>query len=117
MKRRKFISLSLAGTMAASLPMSYCGNKDSAGQPAFLTTILKTAQIKEIGQAYLQQVPSESDPKKLSSLIIAGNTQPSDSSLRTKIQDDFKKGNVVIVKGWILSVTEARQSALYYLNL
>ena len=115
MKRRKFISLSVAGTMAVSLPMSYCGNHNAQNQPAFLTSLLSVAQIKEIGKAYLQQVPGEADGKKLLALINA-NKPPSDSSLSVKIQDDFRNGNVVIVQGWIISVTEARQSALYYLN-
>jgi len=32
-----------------------------------------------------------------------------------KIKEDFEKGDVVTVKGWILSVTEARQCALFAL--
>jgi hypothetical protein len=116
MKRRKFIYFGLAGTVAASLPVSYCGNRDATGEPAFLTSLLKPAQVKEIGKAYLQQFPSESDRKKLSALLSAGEKRPSASSLNIKIQEDFKKGNVVVVQGWVISVTEARQSALYYLN-
>lgn len=116
MKRRKFISFGIAGSIGATLPLSYCGNNEATGAPAFLGTMLKPAQIKEIGKAYIRQFPPESDRKKLTALISAGEEKPSNSMLNIKIQDDFRKGDVVILQGWILSVTEARQSALYYLN-
>ena len=28
------------------------------------------------------------------------------------VQNDFIKGDIVVIKGWVLSVTEARQCAL-----
>jgi hypothetical protein len=32
------------------------------------------------------------------------------------IRDDFAAGRTVLVDGWVLSVTEARQAALYSLR-
>jgi nitrogen fixation protein len=37
--------------------------------------------------------------------------------LEEKIRDDYAGGRIVIIKGWVLSITEARQSALYSLGL
>jgi len=31
------------------------------------------------------------------------------------VKEDFEAGNITLVKGWVLSVTEARQCALFSL--
>ncbi len=36
--------------------------------------------------------------------------------LKNEIKQDFETGKIVIVKGWVLSITEARQCALYSLS-
>jgi hypothetical protein len=38
------------------------------------------------------------------------------ASIDKKKKEDFAKSNTVIVKGWVLSRTEARQCALYTLT-
>ena len=34
-------------------------------------------------------------------------------SLEKKIKTDFETGNIVLVDGWVLSISEARQCALF----
>ena len=75
---------------------------------------------------YRTQTTSETDADKLATLLLtdsAGNpvSSASDHSfiqnlMIRKIDRDFETGNIVIVKGWVLSVTEARQCALLFLN-
>jgi hypothetical protein len=37
-------------------------------------------------------------------------------SLEDQVREDFIKGHTILVDGWVLSVTEARQSALFALS-
>jgi hypothetical protein len=115
MERRRFVILVLTGTAAVSLPLSQCNTADD-NRPEPLYVLIGKSKTIEIGKAYVARFPSESDRNKLTALISATlNEQPA-SPVNARIQNEFRKGKVVIIDGWILSVTEARQSALYYLN-
>jgi hypothetical protein len=116
MKRRRFVLLAIAGTATVSVPLSKCGAGNYPDRPQFLYTSIGKAKTKEIGKAYILQFPAESDRKILIQLITNGLKQQPDSEINLVIQNEFRNGKVVIVNGWILSVTEARQSALFYLN-
>ena len=112
MLRRRFILLSIVGTGAATLPLSHCGVIGAESRPELLDAIIGKAGVKDIGKAYVQQFPAEADVKKLKQFVEAGANITSNK----RIADDFRKGKTVVVSGWILSVTEARQAALYHLN-
>jgi hypothetical protein len=115
MERRRFVLLTLTGTAALSLPLSQCATSDS-GNPEFLRSLTGKDKIKELGKAYVDQFPSEANREKLKALISADQKVANGSGINLSIQNEFRNGRVVIIKGWILSVTEARQSALFYLN-
>jgi len=99
---------------------------DILGKPEALAQICDLKTLKEIGMAYRGQTASETDADKLATLLLtdsSGNpvSSASDQSfiqtlMSKKINWDFETGNIVIVKGWILSVTEARQCALLFVN-
>ena len=131
MQRRQFLHLTAmsgAVILVTGLsckerhPVSY----DILGKPEALAQICDLKTLKEIGMAYRAQTSSETDEDKLATLLLtdsAGNpvSSASDRSfiqnlLTNKINRDFEKGNIVIVKDWILSVTEARQCALLFIN-
>ena len=116
MKRRRFVLLAIAGTATVSFPLSQCGLGDHPDRPEFLYSSLGSAKTKEIGKDYIEQFPAEADRKKLIQLISQGLKEQPDSGINLVIQNEFRNGKVVIVNGWILSVTEARQSALFHLN-
>ena len=116
MERRRFVMLALAGSAAASLPLSQCGSGSDETRPALLYSLIGKSKTIQIGKAYIDRFPSEADPKKLTALISATLNEQPDSPVNVRIQNEFRNGNVVIINGWILSVTEARLSALYYLN-
>ena len=116
MKRRRFVLLGLAGTAAVSLPLSYCGTGNNTVRPDFLLSLLGKAKTKEIGKSYVERFPSEADSKKLTALISAALNEQPGSPVNLRIQNEFRGGKILIINGWILSLTEARQSALFYLN-
>ncbi len=126
MKRRNFIQLSAFAAAAISLPLLHsCSpslTKQAMSQPLFLSRLFDENTIKETGKAYLKKASSENDEDKLVQLL-AGNNNIINSKdeksihqyLDKKIHDDFETGNTVLVKGWVLAVTEARQCALFSL--
>lgn len=73
---------------------------------------------------YSLQTPAESEADKLAELLSmdsAGNKISSSTDnlfiqnlLNQKIKYDFETDNTVIVNGWVLTLTEARQCALLY---
>ena len=126
MKRRDFIQLSAFATAAVSLPLLHsCSpslTEQAMSQPLFLSRLFDENTIKETGKAYLKKVSSENNEDKLVQLL-AGNDNIINSKdestihqyLDKKIHDDFETGNTVLVKGWVLALTEARQCALFSL--
>ena len=131
MKRRRFVYLSAVGAAAIYFPATSCRNHNAAlsrslAEPQLLFRICDAKTIREIGQAYLQQTPAEANGEQLVDLLLTDSTGKNISSsvvnsalhalLDKKIQQDFETGRTVIVKGWVLSLTEARQCALYAAN-
>ena len=116
MERRRFILLSITGTAAVSLPLSHCGTESYANHPAFLESSIGKERSRELGKIYIEQNPAEADRKKLLELISRNLNSSSESAVNLSIQNEFSSGKIVIINGWILSVTEARQSALLFLN-
>ena len=126
MKRSDFIQLTAFAAAAISLPLLHScstpAGERELSKPDFLSRLFDEKTIKEAGKAYLQKTPAENDEDKLIQLL-SGNGAIATSAdekaihqyLDQKIKEEFKSGNTVIVKGWILSVTEARQCALFAL--
>ena len=127
MKRRSFILLSATGITALVIPSLSCNSANPATtkilqEPNQLAHICNAQTIREIGNAYRKQVSAESDKDQLIKLLLtdsSGNSISSSDStllkseLNKKIEADFANGNIVKVKGWVLSATEARQCAIF----
>lgn len=126
MKRKDFLQLSAFAAAAISLPLLHSCNEpvseNSMAQPAFLSRLFDEGTIRDAGKAYLQKTPAENDDNRLIELL-ARNSSIANSSdekaihqyLEEKIKKDFEEGKTVLVKGWVLAVTEARQCALFSL--
>ena len=123
MKRKEFIHLSAFTVVAVSFSLlDSCKGpvSDTAtSQPAFLSRLFDEVTIKKTGQAYLQKTPAENTHDELVRLLANNNTIASSSDetaihqyLEEKIKNDFDEGKTVMINGWVLSVTEARQCAL-----
>ena|SRR5579872_7268719 len=77
--------------------------------PDFLLQVSDTATIRAIGDTYRKQTPAESQPNQLTALL-ENRADPQ------SIRQQYAHGNTVTIKGWVLSLTEARQCALYSLE-
>jgi hypothetical protein len=131
MQRRSFVELTSMAVASTFLPFFSCSSPDPALQrrlslPTTLATINDPTIIAEVGKAYMEQVPGENSPERLiDQLMISPNgdaiqTTADSLSLQKmmseKVQADFDNGETVVVRGWVLSRTEARQCALFSLT-
>ena len=131
MKRRTFVLLSFYTGAAVSIPSFGCSSESAVAgkpwlQPGLLSYICDARTLQEIGIAYREKVKAESNEKQLINLLLADSTNivmpvssPDaviSSLLVKKIQEDIDNGKTVIVKGWVLAETEARQCALFSLT-
>lgn len=126
MKRKEFIQWSAFATAAIYFPLlqscSPSALQSTLSQPVFLSRLFDKDMIKEVGQAYLTKTPKENNNKALLQLL-AGNDAMAKSNdekaihqyIDEKIKQDFANGNTLLIKGWELAVTEARQCALFSL--
>ena len=114
--RRRFLAL---GAIVAAGLATACDGGDSRafGQPELLISLGPDA-VRQLGKRYRESVPRESDVPRLEAVIRGsrpwtariGVTHP---PIADQVRDDFDAGRTVVVDGWLLSVTEARQCALY----
>ena len=122
--RRRFLQLAATG-MVASLTTSACARDTgedarALGKPALLE-MLGPERTREIGTQYRAAVPSENAATTLRD-AISSSQHPQfpwihGRSIDEQIHDDFAAGRTVVVAGWVLSETEARQCALYSLSV
>ena len=124
MNRRNFVLLGASGIAAISIPTActYFGDVEYdplLAHPQALSLIWDNELIKTIGNKYRSQVPDEKNVRSLVNFLmedISGNKPLHAEPLEQKIKTDFKTGKTVLVNGWVLSVSEARQCALYSLT-
>jgi hypothetical protein len=122
--RRRFLQLTAAG-MVAGLTDSACtrGTGEDAqalAQPALLE-MLGPERAREIGTQYRAAVPKENTAAALRAAISSSQKKRFpwiwSRSIEERIRDDFAAGRTVVVSGWVLAETEARQCALYSLSV
>lgn len=111
MKRRKFLFYGTIGMAALSIPMSCQNFKDvvydpNLAQAESLSMIWDTETIIEIGTHYRKLVPDENRERTLVKLL-------EETDFGERIKEDFENGQTIMIDGWILSITEARQCALF----
>jgi hypothetical protein len=123
MERRLFVKLSAFTAMALTLPIAQgCSGSKEMGvaQPYLFSQLVDDKTINETGQAYRKMHMAEDNKEKLSQLLLIGKDATLSKGelqaiLDKQVTADFKQGNTLVVKGWVMSVTEARQCALYSL--
>ena len=121
--RRQFIGVAGAGLAAITLTATGCdaGPDDDVASLARtdLAAVLGAERVRAIGARYRELTPGERDAQSLRAAI--DSSRPSRWSLRRQpslgemVRSDFEHGRTVVVHGWVLAVTEARQCALYSL--
>ena len=94
-------------------------------EPKILGNFCSDEDIREIGMDYRKRVPEEADKQKLVELLLKNDSGKQVKStdihevsdwLDEKTDREFKDDNTLVVAGWVVSVTEARQCALYTLS-
>lgn len=120
MQRRTFIHLSAYTALALTLPFTEgCSPSPEiiASRPFLFSQLADKRTIAEAGVAYRKQFPKENDKTILSNLLIGTNASQDKSAMEKRLDNsvlgDFKTGKTVTAAGWVLSITEARQCALY----
>ena len=114
MHRRQFLTVA-AGTLAClagGSAFALSATQGTSGlEPKELLGMLGPDVVREIGKQYRAAVPREKTATALRATLLKGLT---DRTLWAhRILDDFAAGRTIIVSGWVLSVTEARQCALF----
>ena len=110
------------GITAVALPLWYARYRDSEqdrllAQPEMLSSFLETDGIRKIGELYRKQVALENSEEALELLLSnQGAVQVTAEGLQEQIIEEYRLGHTVMVDGWILSQTEARQCALFSLT-
>ena len=118
MKRRNFVLLAGIGIAGAAIPTWYFKYRTPAyyselAEPLGLAQIWDDSTIISMGNLYREKFPREDSENKLVRLLLQDSSSKQ-GSLGLKIP---KSENVVILDGWILSKTEARQCALLSMKL
>lgn len=119
MQRRTFIYLSAYTALVLSLPLADgCSStaENALSRPLLFSELADKKTIAEAGMAYRKQFPKEDDKIVLSNLLV-GSARQDPSAIQKHLDDnvlqDFKNSKTVTAAGWVLSITEARQCALY----
>jgi hypothetical protein len=119
MKRRNFLLLTTTGAIATLTPFCQSRRDDpSLALPLFLSTICNAATLRQIGTDYRAAAPGEVKRSGLRDLLT--DDLPGDASLpnqlNSKVRQDFAALRTVTVDGWVLSLTEVRQCAMFSLQ-
>jgi hypothetical protein len=114
--RRHFLELSALGILGTLADIGCSTQRDRPLDQPSLIAMLGADRVRDLGARYRAQTPAENTADALRA-AISGNRKPVfGASLDNMIEDDFANGRVVIVDGWVLSLTEARQAALFSLS-
>jgi hypothetical protein len=118
--RRGFLQLAALG--AAAVAHSACGGESdltggSLDGPELLA-MLGAERVRQIGTQYRSATPGENDVSVLRALVSDSQKKSwfRSESIDERIRGDFAANRTVLVDGWVLSVTEARQAALLSLT-
>jgi hypothetical protein len=119
MERRVFVKLSAFTALALTVPFAEgCAHKnDPLTLPLLFSHFADKKTITEAGLAYRKMFENENSQSALGQALSANKpTLDPDvlrSALEKQVKQDFVSGKIVMVDGWVLSVTEARQCALF----
>lgn len=128
MKRRDFILYSALTTVSVTVPFLSCTDKEPKNKlafPATLAQLMDKDDIKAIGATYGKTYPQEYSEEKLrqklrqndqGKIIDSNASKEINDLLAQKIQKDFETEKTMVIEGWVISQTEARQCALFTLT-
>jgi hypothetical protein len=114
MQRRRFVGLVSGGLAILASPFvyRYLNPVVKSGwlKPCCLTLIWDQVLITSVGQKYLAKHETEASERELAHRLSA---LPEDEVMQEQaIRTEFREEKTVVVDGWLLSISEARQCAL-----
>ena len=127
MKRRTFIYTGVAVAAGIGLSDLFLLNNESKWKkqpfiyPFILSDFLDQASLRVIGNSYRVMRPDENSKEKLLKAITSGKhtiqSRTNDPAIQAmdiekNVEMDFKSDKLIVIKGWVISDTEARQCAL-----
>jgi hypothetical protein len=120
LNRRRFLQLTTAGLLASLTETGCAGDDTNESTTPALVEMLGPERVRQIGTQYRAQVPREITAAALAEAISSSRRSGFARRYRRPIEDqirrDFAAGRIVVVGGWVLALTEARQCALYSLS-
>ena len=123
MVRRNFIFLASGGVAALAIPSWYYmfgpHYDNLLATPELLSYIWNEQTMKDVGIQYLKKNTEENSEEKLVQLLTENTSSNSfmlGEDLNQHIIEDYKSDRIIMIDGWLLPVTEARQCALFSLN-
>jgi hypothetical protein len=109
MNRRDFLLVTAAAALARSAAVALDESTGVAlGRPALLPA-LGADGVRAIGRRHRARVPAAADRRALRDGVRALGTRATVADL---VAADFAAGRTVVVDGWVLAASEARQCAL-----
>ena len=119
--RRRFIHVSALSAIGA-VAMSACDRTpdSSLDRPALLG-MLGPERVHQLGTDYRAATAGENNATTLRAALSRARSRSwwqrvMHGSVDDQVRDDFANGRTVLVDGWVLSLTEARQAALFSLT-
>jgi hypothetical protein len=130
MNRRTFLEFSVLAGTTLTAPLLHSKFLDlftcrPAPYPRVLSHICSDDILTQIGTSYRNLFPEENSTEQLLTLLFRGRSVREvpflhsaliGDQLDQQVQNDFRDENTIIINGWFLSRTEARQCALLSLN-
>lgn len=123
--RRRFLQITAIGVVGSLTTSAFSGDADidasALDRPELLLTMLGSERVRELGARYRAATPGENTASSLRAAISnagprsLGVPWTARGPIENQIRDDFASGRIVLVNGWVLSATEARQCALFSL--
>ena len=118
MNRRTFTKWMLLGISQLVEACGAASTERTAARPPLLE-LLDAERVREIGEQYRAQVAAEDDRDILRRLIAGPEPRRTpiwrQPSWTSRSRQEYAQRQVVILHGWVLSLTEARQCALFTL--
>ena len=116
--RRRFLQVAAIGVIAAVAEPACADDRTVVIDHPQLLDLLGPERVRELGAHYRAATPTESTADSLRAALSKrpASRFPLPVSRSNQIRDDFENGRTVLVDGWVLSVTEARQAALFSLT-
>ncbi|HPW62864.1 MAG TPA: hypothetical protein PLJ13_11260, partial [Cyclobacteriaceae bacterium] len=93
--------------------------------PSVLEQFCSETELMAIGNSYIERVPRESKISAIEKQLLKAEAEnPFNPSSEKSLQDfiseksehDFSTGQTIVLNGWVLSQTEARQCGLFFLT-